>query len=206
MPDAKALKGFSNVSYFPVTANTTAAYTATPKTALGVGARSCVKEDTKTEFKIPGDNGIYLQGSDYESTKLTIQVNEMSLADLAALIGAIYDDTPHAAGPPEVPAGAKELIEGELDNAPQVALSFAGLLTDGSHRMYKYLSATLTSYKADLKARLDTGNDVNGYTLEFLCVGRAADSRVRITKDSGAPDETTGAVDLDWLDTIPTVS
>ena len=198
MPDAKALKGFSNVSYFPVTANTTTAYTATPKTALGAGARSCVKEDTKNEFKIPGDNGIYLQGSDYESTKLTIQVNEMGLADLAALIGAIYDNT---AG-----SGAMELIEGELDNAPQVALSFAGLLTDGSHRMYKYLSATLTSYKADLKARLDTGNDVNGYTLEFLCVGRAADSRVRITKDSGAPDETTGAVDLDWLDTIPTVS
>lgn len=206
MPDAKALKGFSNVSYFPVTANTTAAYTATPKTALGAGARSCVKEDTKNEFKIPGDNGIYLQGSDYESTKLTIQVNEMSLADLAALIGAIYDDTPYAAGPPEVPAGAKELIEGELDNAPQVALSFAGLLTDGSHRMYKYLSATLTSYKADLKARLDTGNDVNGYTLEFLCVGRAADGRVRITKDSGAPDAGTGAVDLTWLDTIPAVS
>ena len=198
MPDAKALKGFSNVSYFPVTANTTAAYTATPKTALGAGARSCVKEDTKNEFKIPGDNGIYLQGSDYESTKLTIQVNEMSLAALAALIGAIYDDTPST--------GAMELIEGELDNAPQVALSFAGLLTDGSHRMYKYLSATLTSYKADLKARLDTGNDVNGYTLAFLCVGRAADSRVRITKDSGAPDAETGAVDLSWLDTIPAVS
>lgn len=194
----KALKGFSNLSYFPVTANTTAAYTATPKTALGAGARSCTKEDTKTEFKIPGDNGIYLQGSDYESTKLTIQVNEMGLADLAKLIGAIYDDTPTT--------GAKELLEGELDNAPQVALSFAGLLTDGSHRMYKYLSATLTSYKADLKARLDTGNDVNGYTLEFLCVGRAADGRVRITKDSDAPDSETGVVVLTWLDTIPSVS
>lgn len=194
----KALKGFSNLSYFPVTVNTTAAYTATPKTALGAGARSCTKEDTKTEFKIPGDNGIYLQGSDYESTKLTIQVNEMGLADLAKLIGAIYDATPET--------GAKELLEGELDNAPQVALSFAGLLTDGSHRMYKYLSATLTSYKADLKARLDTGNDVNGYTLEFLCVGRAADGRVRITKDSDAPDSETGVVVLTWLDTIPSVS
>ena len=195
MPEAKALKGFSNMSYFPVVSNTASAYSATPKTALGAGARSCTKEDTKTEFKIPGDNGIYLQGSDYESTKLTIQVNEMGLADLAELIGAIYDDTPTT--------GAKELIEGELDNAPQVALSFAGLLTDGSHRMYKYLSATLTSYKADLKARLDTGNDVNGYTLEFLCVGRAADGRVRITKDSAAPVD--GVVDLTWLNTIPAV-
>ena len=194
----KALKGFSNLSYFPVTANTAAEYTATPKTALGAGARSLVKEDTKTEFKIPGDNGIYLQGSDYESTKLTVQVNEMGLKELSVLTGALYDDTPST--------GALELLEGELDSAPQVALSFAGLLTDGSHRMYKYLSCTLTSYKADLKARLDTGNEVNGYTLDFLCVGRTADSRVRITKDSGAPDETTGAVDLSWLDTIPAVS
>ena len=83
----KALKGFGNVKYFPLTANTAAAYTpANPGSALGVGARSCTASDTRNEYKIPGDDGIYDQGSEYESTELQISVNEMPLEALAALI------------------------------------------------------------------------------------------------------------------------
>ena len=190
---AKALRGFSNLSYFPITTNTAAAYTPSTKKALGIGARSLTKEDTRSEFKIPGDNGIYMQGSDFESTKLTIQVNEMDLATLAALTGAVYETTG------DMP---DELLEGELDTAPAVALSFAGLMSDGSHRMYQYFCCNLVTYKADLKARLDTGNEVNGYTLEFLCSGRLVDQIVRSTKDSALPVGS-AAADISWLNTIP---
>ena len=191
----KALKGFGNVKYFPLTANTSAAYTPTnPGSALGVGARSCTASDTRNEYKIPGDDGIYDQGSEYESTELQISVNEMPLEVLAALTGADYDDLTDV------------MSEGELDNAPEVALSFSGLRSDGGYRLYQYLCCKLTSYKADLKARLDNGNDVSQYQLTFLCLGRTADKKVRLTRDVDKP--VGGAADLTWLNTvaaIPTV-
>lgn len=188
----KALKGFGNVKYFTLTANTAAAYTPmNPGKALGVGARSCTAGDTRNEYKIPGDDGIYDQGSEYESTELQIAVNEMPLEVLSDLTGAEYDDA------------TSVMSEGELDNAPEVALSFSGLRADGGYRLYQYLCCKLTGYKVDLKARLDNGNDVSQYQLTFLCLGRAADKKVRLTKDVDKP--TSGAIDLTWLNTVATV-
>lgn len=189
----KGLKGFANLRYFPLTKNDATAYTPGTAAAL-IGARSCTVEDTRTEYKIPGDDGIYAQGSDYESTTLTIGVNEMGLKDLAALTGASFSETPG------------ELTESDLDQAPEVALSFSALMIDGGYRMYHYLNAKLTGYKADLRAKLDTGNEVNQYQLTFLCSARKAlatgETRpaIRITKDA---ENATG---LTWLETIPAIS
>ena len=111
-----------------------------PDDGLGrMNARSCTASDTRNEYKIPGDDGIYAQGSDYESTTLTIGVNEMDLKDLAALTGASFSETPG------------ELTESDLDQAPEVALSFSALMIGGGYRMYHYLNAKLTGA---LSARL----------------------------------------------------
>lgn len=187
-----ALRGFANLSFFPVTKDTVTEYTATPKTPL-IGARSCTTEDTRNEFKIPGDDGIYEQGSDYESTTLTIGVNEMQLKDLSTLIGADFEAVPG------------ELNESEIDNAPAVALTYSALNIDGGYRMYRYYNAKLTAYRVDLRAKLDTGNEVNQYQLTFLCSARQAPGTnnkklVRTTKDA---EDATG---LTWLDTIPAVT
>lgn len=192
MSKKKGLKGFADLSYFPLTLNSDTAYT--PGTAAPlIGARSCTVEDTRTEYRIPGDDGIYAQGSDYESTTLTIGVNEMELKDLAALTGAEFEETPG------------ELTESDLDNAPEVALSFSALMLDGGYRMFQYLNAKLVNYKADLRAKLDTGNEVNQYQLTFLCSARKAMATgenkpaIRITKDAA------DASGLTWLATIAAI-
>lgn len=189
----KGLKGFANLRYFPITADSGTAYT--PGTAvLMIGARQCTVEDTRNDYKIPGDDGIYDQGSDYESTTLTININEMSLADIGALTGATYSSTP------------EELSESDLDTAPQVALTFSALMLGGGYRMYRYYNAKLIGYKADLRAKLDTGNDVNQYQLTFLCTARKTlatgetKCMIRVTKDIA---DGTG---LTWLQTIPAVT
>lgn len=192
MAKKKGLKGFANLRYFPLTKNDETEYTPGTGAALP-GARSCTVEDTRNEFKIPGDDGIYAQGSDYESTTLTIGVNEMDLKDLAALSGASFSETPG------------ELTESDLDNAPEVALSFSALMIGGGYRMYHYLNAKLINYKADLRAKLDTGNEVNQYQLTFLCSARKAlatgESKhaIRITKDA---EDASG---LSWIQTIAAI-
>lgn len=188
----KGLKGFANLRYFPITADSGTAYTPGTAAAL-IGARQCTVDDTRNEYKIPGDDGIYAQGSDYESTTLTINVNELGLEDIAALTGATYDDTP------------AELNESDLDSAPQVALTFSALMIDGGYRLYRYYNAKLTNYKADLRAKLDTGNEVNQYQLTFVCSARKTKATgetkfmIRATKDIA------DATGLSWLETIPAV-
>lgn len=178
----KALKGFANLKFFGIVANTTAAYTPAAQGTALVGARSCSGGDTRNEYKIPGDDGIYAQGSDYESTALKINVNELELEYLGTLTGATYANS--------------VLSEAELDAAPEVALSFSALDNAGGYRLFQYFNCKLVSYKVDLKAKLDTGNDVNQYELNFICIGRLLDKLVRATTHVAA-----GAA-ITWLDTI----
>lgn len=189
----KGLKGFANFRYFPISADTGTAYTPGISSLL-IGARQCTVEDTRNEYKIPGDDGIYAQGSDYESTTLTVNINEIELKDLAALTGGSYTESPG------------ELNESDLDAAPQVALTFSALMVDGGYRMFRYYNAKLTKYKADLRAKLDTGNEVNQYQLTFVCSARKTKATsetkpmIRTTKDAA------DATGLTWLESIPAIT
>lgn len=190
----KALRGFANLSYFKVTKNDETTYTTGEKKAVcgALGERSLNREDSRSEFKIPGGDGIYDQGTDYENTTLTVGVNQMELAALADLLGAEFDETD------------KVLVEKEIMNAPEVALSFSGLQSGGGYRLFHYYSAKLTNYQHDLTTRGDTGNNVNQYNLTFLCKGRVTDGRVRATKDVDPPAPGQKP-DLSWLDSIAAV-
>lgn len=197
----KGLIGFKQLSYFPLTDNTAIKYTPGTKKLL-VGARSCSPEDVREEYKIPGDDGIYASGSDLQSVKLTIGINEMDLADLAALSGAQFDATPTT--------GLLELNESDLDAAPMVALTFCSLRRDGEYRMFRYYNAKLIGAKVDLRTKGDTGNEVNQYQLTFECTPRPiinteatpAETKplIRTVKDTSGATTT-----LTWLDTIPAV-
>lgn len=154
-----ALKGFANFGAFLVTEDSGAKYTVGAKRNF-VGARSCTVSDQRTEYKIPGDDGVYDQGADYESTTLEIVVNQMLLEDLGFFTGAEY-------------TGAdKTLTEADLDNAPAVAIVFSALKLNKGYRLYKYFNAKLTSYKVDHKTKLESGQEVNTYTLTFVCSAR----------------------------------
>ena len=181
----KALKGFANFGYVPLTANTTAAYTPGSRVPV-TGAQSCTAGDNRQDYEVRADDGVYDSGSEYQNTQLVVTLAEATLADIAALAGADYDET------------SKELTEAELDAAPEVALNFSGLRADGGKRLFLYYCCKLLSYKADLNTR-GANNDISAYQLTFKCYGRVYDGFVRTTKDV---DAVGGVVDLTWLNTV----
>lgn len=190
----KVLKGFANLGAFPVTTNNSTGYAVGAKVDLSnVGAQSLTQSDTRQEYSIPGDDGYVAKGSDYQNTQLVVTIARIWLEKLSALTGATFDAT------------SKEYTDAELDNAPELALTFSGMLEDGGYRLFRYYVCKLVGYKADLNTK---PNNQNGstYQLTFNCSGRMADAKHSIrTYLDVAPDETTGVVDLTWLNTIPTV-
>lgn len=182
----KALKGFANLGFIPVTKNDASGYTATGERKLLTGARSCSPTDNRSEYSIPGDDGIYDSGSEWNDTNLVITVNEMSLSLLAELGGVTVGDV------------SDELEEGIFDVPPEVALTFSVLRLDGGYRLYRYYAAKCVSYKISHTTKGEN-NDIQTYELTFKCAPRACDGEIRGTKDIAA-----GAA-MTWLDTIPTV-
>ena len=180
----KYLKGFANLGFIPVTKNDASGYTATGERKLLPGARSCAPTDNRSEFSIPGDDGIYDSGSEWTDTALVITVNEMSL-DLLAELGGI--DT----GDVE-----DELEEGTFDVPPEVALTFSALRGDGGYRLYRYYAAKCTGYKVSHSTRGEN-NDAQTYELTFKCSPRVYDGHIRGTKDIAQGTAKT------WLDTVP---
>ena len=191
MEEKKALKGFADLRYFPVTKNDEANYTVGEKAAVP-GAQECTKADTRNDYSIAADDETYDEGSDYQSTELKITVAEMKLKDLAVLSGAKYDTS------------KQEMTETSLDRAPDVALGFSGLMLGGGKRLFQYYCAKLTDYKVDLSTK-GQGNGIKSVELTFKCRGRACDKAVRTTKDVAAPLEGSMA-NVTWLDTVTAVA
>lgn len=165
---SKMLKGFNNLHYVPLTANTPAAYT--PGTAVALsGAQSVTQTETRNELKVNADDGTALQESEFQEGELQITVAGMKLDDLAALTGATIE--------------TDVMTEGELDNAPDVALTFSGLLAKGEgYRCFQYFVCNLTSWKNDLTTR-GQNNDISAITLTFKYRGREVDHKTRKLSD-----------------------
>ena len=180
----KYLKGFANLGIIPVTVNTAGSYTATGEKKVLLGARSCAPTDNRSEFTIPGDDGVYDSGAEWSDTTLVVTVNEMDLALLAALGGVDMADV------------ADELEESTFDVPPEYALTFSALRADGGYRLYRYYVAKCSGYKITHNTRSDN-NDAQTYELTFKCSPRNCDGKIRGTKDVDK-----GAA-LSWLDTVP---
>lgn len=189
----KILKGFANLRAFAVLANLRQSYgVGAPVDLTNVAAQSLTQADTRQDYTIPGDDGTAAKGSDYQSTQLVITVARMWLDKLAALTGAEFDEESH------------EYSDAELDNAPELALTFSGLLEDGGYRLFRYYSCKLSSYKVDLTTKPSNQNG-SLYQLTFNCSGRLCDPKHKIrTFTDVVPDEE-GEVDLTWLETIPNI-
>ena len=180
----KYLKGFANLGMLPVTENTSAAYKVTGEIKKFPGARSCSPTDNREDFSIPGDDGIYDSGAEWQSTDSVITVNEMSLELLAFIGGVDVEDV------------VDELEEGVFDNPPELAITFSALMGTGGYRLYRYYAAKCTGYSVSHTTKGDN-NDAQTYELNFNCKPREIDGKVRGTKDV---DKGTA---LTWLETIP---
>lgn len=192
MPDTgkKLLSGFSHLYYQEVN-DTAAAYAAKAESAAVrvEGAQSCTATVNKDELKVAADdNSSYYSEGTFSDGELTITVAGMKLEDLSKLAGATYT------------AETLTMDEKETDAAPEVSLSFSGLLAAGEgYRLFRYYNCRLQSFQAgDLNTRGDS-TEVAAIELTFAFGGRAIDGQFR-TQHDVAKGET--AAMTAWLTTI----
>ena len=91
----------------------------------------------------------------------------------------------------------KEYDFSTIDDAPEFACTYKGLLADGTYRMFRQYRCKVSKIKMDLETK-GSGNS-GAVEIEGMFMSRACDNKLFTIKD------TTTNTDLVWLDTIPTV-
>ena len=182
----KYLKGFSNLTIFPLTENTLEKYLVD----IGVkipSAQKLSKEMDSSEENIYADDEIWDVDKTVNGEKFTLTLKELNNKLRAMLEGGKYNET------------TKEYDFTTVDNAPEFACTYRGLLADGTYRMFRQYRCKVTKVKMDLETK-GTGNN-GAVEIEGMFMPRAYDNKLFTIKDTEA-----GNADLNWLDTIPTVS
>ena len=181
----KYLKGFSRFMYFPLVKNTLTEYSV-GKGVLIPSAQKLTKEIDSEEESIYADDEVWDIDKTVNGEKFTLTLKEL-LNDLRAkLEGGTYNET------------TKEYDFSTIDNAPEFASTFRGLLVDGTYRMWRQYKCKVTKIKMDLETK---GSGKNGsIEIEGMFMSRVCDNKLFTIKDTEA-----GNPDLTWLDTIPSV-
>lgn len=178
----KAAKGFKIRGIFPVTKNDATGYTVGAKIAVS-GAQTFTKSPEVSEWKIPADDGIYDSGSDWNGEKATLTLAECPLNLKKYFEGGEYDE---ASG---------VYTYKSISQAPEIAMTFQVLQSDGTWLMVQLFSMKATSMKADYKTKGESG-DISPVTIEFLVQNRVKDNDVKKEKEAAIES------DLTWLDTV----
>lgn len=180
---AKAAKGFSRISVFPVTVNNGTTYTAGTKVSIP-GAISFTAAPETQDWKINADDGIYDSGSDWNGMKFTLTIAECPLTLRQYFEGGTYD-TP-----------TKVYTYKSTSQAPELGMSFRVLQSDNTSLMVKFFSLKCTSFKMDYKTKGQNG-DVAQVVIEGTIQNKVMDNIVKMEK------ETVTDADLTYLDTLP---
>lgn len=181
----KYLKGFSRFKMFPIVEDTIEKYT------VGTGvlipsAQELSKEIDSSEENIYADDEVYDIDKTVNGEKFTFTLAELPNDLRAKLEGGKYDET------------TKEYDFSTIDNAPEFACTYRGLLADGTYRMFRQYKCKVTKIKMDLKTKGNSNG--NSVTIEGMFMARSCDSKLFTVKDTEE-----GNADLTWLDTIPSV-
>lgn len=179
---AKAIKGFSQLSIFPVTSNSATAYAVDTK-VLVEGAVSMTLEPITSEFKQYADDGIYAKGSDMNGYNFTLEIAEATPEVQELFEGGTYDET----------TGVYTFKT--TDVQPENALSFRCLQADGNYKMVKVYSAVAQALSFNAKTKSES-NDLQSIQIKGIVSARLIDAVLKDEKVS------TAAADLVWLDTI----
>lgn len=177
---AKAAKGFSRLSVFPVTVNNGTTYTAAVKVSIPGAISFSASPDVST-WKINADDGIYDSGSDWNGMKFTLTIAECPLSLRQYFEGGVL-----AAG---------VYTYKSTSQAPELGLSFRVLQSDNTSLMVKLYSVKASSFKMDYKTKGDSG-DVASVVIEGLIQNKVSNQDVKAEK------ETVTDADLTWLDTM----
>ena len=181
MSDRKYLKGFANFGFFLLLANSGENYAADSTYHAVPGAISCSPSNSKSDFTIYADDGVWDSGTDWQTSELTVTFMEVELETIALLTGA------------SLSSGVLE--EGILDDPPEVALTFSALRADNSYRLFRYYVCKCTNYKVTHNTKTESRNAQN-YELTFRALPRHLDGKMRGTKDVVAGDS------LSWLHSV----
>jgi len=181
----KYLKGFSRLTIFPLTENTLEKYIVGEGTKIP-SAQKLSKEIDSSEENIYADDEIWDIDKTVNGEKFTLTLKELDNKLRAMLEGGKYDET------------TKEYDFSTIDNAPEFACTYRGLLADGTYRMWKQYKCKVTKIKMDLETK---GASKDGAVeIEGMFMSRTCDNKLFTMKDTE-----TGNADLTWLDTIATV-
>lgn len=181
----KYLKGFSKFKMFPIEEDTLEKY------SVGAGvlipsAQELSKDIDSSEENIYADDEVYDVDKTVNGEKFTFTLAELPNDLRAKLEGGKYNDK------------TKEYDFSTVDNAPEFACTYRGLLADGTYRMFRQYKCKVTKIKMDLKTKGNSNG--NSITIEGMFMARAYDSKLFTIKDTEA-----GNADLTWLDTIPAI-
>ncbi|MDF2889790.1 MAG: hypothetical protein K0R80_157 [Clostridia bacterium] len=179
---AKAAKGFKIRGIFPVTKNDATGYTNGAKIAVS-GAQSFTAAPEVTEWKINADDGIFDSGSDFNGVKATLTLAQCPLTLKEYFEGGEYDEVTGV------------YTYKSISQAPEIAMAFQVLQSDGTWLMVQLLSMKATSFKADYKTKGESG-DISPVTIELSIQNRIVDNVVKLEKEAA------NEAALTWLDTI----
>lgn len=179
---AKAAKGFTRLSIFPITKNDSEGYTTGAKIAI-TGAQSFTASPEVSEWKINADDGIFDSGSDWNGMKFTLNLAQCPLSLKQYFEGGAYDSE------------TKVYTYKSDSQAPEIGMSFKVLQSDGTSLMVKLFSLKCSSFKMDYKTKGESG-DIAPAVIEGLIQNRKTDNAVKEEK------ETVTDADLTWLDTL----
>lgn len=179
----KYLKGFANLGFFKVSEDTQDTYKAETSRTKIPSARSCAPTDNRSDYSIPGDDGVWDGGSEWTDTTNEITINEIELKILAEMIGATINED-------------GSIDESSLDNAPLLAINYSALLADNGYRLFLYYCCKVTNVKVSHTTKSSDNTDAQSYTLTFKCVPRKCDGKIRRTIDVEKGTK------LTWLDTV----
>lgn len=179
---AKAAKGFSGLRIFPVTKNDSTGYTVGAKIGIS-GSQSFTSSPEVTEWKVMADDGVYDSGADWQGMKATLTLAECPLTLKEYFEGGDYDEV------------TKVYTYKSISQAPEIAMAFKVLQSDGTWLMVQLFSAKATSFKTDYKTKGESA-DISPATIELLIKNRVIDTDVKKEKEAAV------AGDLTWLDTI----
>lgn len=178
----KALKGFSGLTIFPVTKNDGTGYTVGTGVSIP-GAQSFERTPQVSDWKIFADDGIYDSGADWQGDKVTITLAELPLTLKKYFEGGEYDTETGV------------YTYKSTSQAPELALSFKCLQSDGTWKMVQFFSFKASSFKDSFKTKGES-NDITAVTIEGTIMNKVINGDVKKEKDAA----TSG--DLTWLNTI----
>lgn len=180
MAEKIALQGFDRVKLFPITSNTTEAYTVGEGETLP-WVQSMTKDPDTSENTVYADDTVYLNVTNFNGLNIELTVAEMSLELWGKLGFGEYDATTNT------------LEWNPQGQNKEYGMSFRCLQVDGSYRMYRFYRFTVnTITESETTTKGDTA-DIQPYLISGTIAGRALDSRLGAIHDGD---------DFDWLDSM----